>query len=326
MDKIAMVKNWLGRKGLHYIESLTEGEKEKCGTLEGLFDIFATKFRPQYNQTIKSLQFRQLHRIEGEAVDEWTGRLHMAAAECDYKEIDRQLKEQFIHSLNDKGMLGEIIKEPTIKSNDEQTTSEGVLVWVKRVEAHGAQAVILNDITETCQFDKVKIAPQSKNGQDRIMHKTTNRKPYRYCSGIHVPQQCPAYGKMCARCRKMGHYKKVCRSRKECEVHEIDVEVAQEFQDEQIEIVSIDSVCSNRNQSVITPYLDTFADKNKVEIPYKIDTGSEGNIMPLYIFKKIFKNNMLAQLKQSIKNHIRLHTYNGTSITQLGTCAVFIKF
>ena len=126
-DKIAMVKNCLGRKGLHYIESLTEGEKEKCGMLEGLFDMLAAKFRPQYNQTIKLLQFRQLYRIEGEGVDEWMGRLHMAAAECGYKEIDRQFKEQFIHSLNDKGMLGEIIKELTIKSNDEQTTSEGVL-------------------------------------------------------------------------------------------------------------------------------------------------------------------------------------------------------
>ena len=148
MDKIAMVKNWLGRKGLHYIESLTEGEKEKCGMLEGLFDTLAAKFRPQYNQTIKLLQFRQLHGIEGEGVDEWMGRLHMVAAECGYKEIDRQLKERFIHGLNDKGMLGEIIKELTIKSNDEQTTSEGVLAWVKRVEAQRAQATILNDIME----------------------------------------------------------------------------------------------------------------------------------------------------------------------------------
>ena len=49
-----MVKNWLGREGLHYIESLTEGEKERCGMLEGLVDTSA-KFRPQYNQTIKSL-------------------------------------------------------------------------------------------------------------------------------------------------------------------------------------------------------------------------------------------------------------------------------
>ena len=52
-DKIAMVKNWLGGKGLHYIESLTEGEKETRDMLEGLVDTLATKFRPQYNQTIK---------------------------------------------------------------------------------------------------------------------------------------------------------------------------------------------------------------------------------------------------------------------------------
>ena len=43
--------------------------------LEGLFDMLGAKFRPQYNQTIKSLQFRQLHRVEGEGVDEWMGRL-----------------------------------------------------------------------------------------------------------------------------------------------------------------------------------------------------------------------------------------------------------
>ena len=71
-------------------------------------------------------------------------------------------------------------------------------------------------------------------------------------------------------------------------VHEIDIEVVQESQDEQIEIVSIDSVHLNRNWSVITVSLDTFAGENKVKILYKVDTGSEGNIMPSHIFKKIF--------------------------------------
>ena len=33
-DKIALVKNWLGRKGLHYIESLTEAEEQACSTLQ----------------------------------------------------------------------------------------------------------------------------------------------------------------------------------------------------------------------------------------------------------------------------------------------------
>ena len=41
-DKIAIVMNWLGRKGLCYIESITEAEKQACNTLQGLFDMLAT--------------------------------------------------------------------------------------------------------------------------------------------------------------------------------------------------------------------------------------------------------------------------------------------
>ena len=63
-----------------------------------------------------------------------------------------------------------------------------------------------------------------------------------------------------------------------------------------------------------------------IEVPYKIDTSSEGNLLPLYIFKKLFKNMSEEQLKGSIKSNVKLKTYNGTHITQLGTCTVIIKF
>ena len=124
-DKIAMVKNWLGRKGLHYLETLMANEKEACNILEVLFDMLATKFKPQYNKTVKFLQFRKLYRLENESADEWIGRLCVAAAECNYRELDRQLKEQFIHGLNKKCMLDEIIRELTTKNNDEQVDQWG---------------------------------------------------------------------------------------------------------------------------------------------------------------------------------------------------------
>ena len=74
-DKITMVKNWLGRKGLHYLESLTGAEKHACDTLQGLFDTLDTKFKPQFNKTIKLLQFRKLYRFVGESAEEQMGRL-----------------------------------------------------------------------------------------------------------------------------------------------------------------------------------------------------------------------------------------------------------
>ena len=98
-EKIVMVKNRLGRKGLHYLESLTEVEKQACGTLQGLIDTLAKKFRPQYNETIKSLQFRQLCRHYWENTEEWMERLRVVVAECNYKELDHQLKEQFTHGM-----------------------------------------------------------------------------------------------------------------------------------------------------------------------------------------------------------------------------------
>ena len=68
-------------------------EKEACNMLDGLFDMLAIKFKPQYNETIKSLQFRKLYQLDNESVEEWMGRLHVAAVECNYREVDRQLKE-----------------------------------------------------------------------------------------------------------------------------------------------------------------------------------------------------------------------------------------
>ena len=41
------------------------------------------------------------------------GKPRIAATEYNYKEINRQLKEQFIHGLNDSAMSIEIIKEFT---------------------------------------------------------------------------------------------------------------------------------------------------------------------------------------------------------------------
>ena len=94
------------------------------------------------------------------------GRLQVAVAECNYREADRQLKEQFIHGLNDKSMLDEVIRELTAKNNNEQTTSKDVLVWAKRIKVQWAQVAILSDITKLQKFNKVKMVQKTKARQD----------------------------------------------------------------------------------------------------------------------------------------------------------------
>ena len=205
----------------------------------------------------------------------------MAAAECGYREIDRLFKEQFSHK---------IIKELTTQSNEKQTTSKGVLAWAIRVEVQWVQAAILSYIVETHQFEKVKLNPKPRNNQVRQMAGMTGqRRQCMYCGGIHMPRPCPAYGKMCTGCRKNGHFRKVCQSKRDHVVHELEVEVAQEMHDAKIETVSINSVHLSRNQSLITAYLETQVGKNSIEIQYKIDTGNKASIMPFIYSKNYLK-------------------------------------
>ena len=118
----------------------------------------------------------------------------------------------------------------------------------------------------------------------------------------------------------------MCRSKRNCAVHEVEIDMEPESQEEDTEIVSINSVYVNRKWSSIMAKLQMQVGKVSLEIPYKIDTGSEGNIMSLYIFQKLFANIGKDQLKRLVKGNIKLKMYNNAHIMQLGMCTVQIKF
>ena len=184
---------------------------------------------------------------------------------------------------------------------------------------------MLNNITETKAFVKVKKETESKNTLGREVHVATDQRwMCRYCGGSHTPTQCLAYGKTCAACGKMGHFRKVCRSKRNCAVHEVEIDMEPDSQ-EDTEIVSIILLYINRKWTLIMAKLEMQVGKTSLEIPYKIDTGSEGNVMPLYTFWKLFANISKEQLKRLGKENIKLKMYNGMHIMQLGTCKVQIK-
>ena len=71
--------------------------------------------------------------------------------------VDRQLKEQFIHGLNDTEMLGEIIWELTNVMENGAIMSANILAWAKRVEVQRAQSAVISSITKAKEFDKIKV-------------------------------------------------------------------------------------------------------------------------------------------------------------------------
>ena len=48
-----------------------------------------------------------------------------------YNKYDRRPTEQFIHGLDDEGMISEILREVSMVEDSNNTTSEWVLLWPK---------------------------------------------------------------------------------------------------------------------------------------------------------------------------------------------------
>ena len=106
---------------------------------------------------------------------------------------------------------------------------------------------------------------------------------------------------------------KKCARAEESEPYELEVEGAQEIHEDEIETIIVDLVHLNKNGSLITTKLKMQVGKNIIEIPYKIDTGSEGNIMLLYIFKNCLK----IQQKISLKNQKKVISGLGCTTKQI---------
>ena len=123
-----------------------------------------------------------------------------------------------------------------------------MLVWARRVETQRAQEVVLNTLTESRQFDKVKMSKKTKDDIPKASQSwTVQQQLCRYCRGIYQLRQCQAYGKMCVECEKVGHFRKVSHSRRSKVVNEMEQEVSQENREDEIETVSINSVYMNKN-------------------------------------------------------------------------------
>ena len=59
---------------------------------------------------------------------------------------------------------------------------------------------------------------------------------------------------------------------------------------------------------------------------FKVDTGADGNFMPISMFSKVFPRVSIDALGQTINRGVTLYAYNDTEIKQFSTCSVRLNF
>ena len=97
-------------------------------------------------------------------------------------------------------------------------------------------------------------------------------------------------GKHVQDARKLATSRQYARAERPREVNDREQIENQDEAEEDIKMASIDSTQFNKNHCVLTANIKTAAGHNKIVVVYKIDTGSDSNIMPFHLYKKLFPN------------------------------------
>ena len=338
-QKAGLIVNWIGRQCIMTLHSMNVMLDKPKTVFENLERIF----RPESNQTLSRFKFRGMKQKHGQSCDTYMSELRLSIVECRYPEIvhDELLKDQFIFGLGIKEIQDHLLGE--IKADD---SSEKCLLESRKIESKIEQRKLLG-IKTAMTYDAIH--SHSHRGRDKSRNKSSSRghsgsniRNCKYCGKSHNRGNCPAFGKKCQKCGRENHFKAVCRSgndgkrdhskprykgRKGKKFHEINEDGVMDDLTDQVQSLFYDKVYFNSiNTRMHTKINCVTPDGQVSDQTFKVDTGADGNLMPISMFSQLFPQVSLGALGKTIDKSVTLFAYNNTAIKQFGTCQVKLRF
>lgn len=170
---------------------------------------------------------------------------------------------------------------------------------------------------------------KSKPGPSKSSNTTGTGNPEcKYCGKNHRGK-CFAFNRFCSKCKQKGHYRKWCKNQEICEINESDecghcgskeLDYELDYYDQHH---SSDDDDVNYNKFVWTiinlsvnsiEWLEDISFSGKINLIFKIDTGSNGNTLNISDFKKL-ENCLKCKLEEPLSH---LWSYSGHELDILG--------
>ena len=237
--KRAMLLHYAGPKVDEIFDTLsntgTEDEYEKA------VDALNAYFQPKANPMYEVYVFRQAKQESGETLDHFVTRLRQLSKNCDFADVDKEITAQIIMHCK-----SQVLRRRAL-SKGADLSLQKLLDCGRALEASEKQAGVLEgesvNALEQKDTEKAQDTQEVNATRGRVPNKQTNYRgryrqrsqsqkskgrqrqnthnqpknststPCYFCGGNYPHQRsCPAKGKECIACHKIGHFAKVCKS------------------------------------------------------------------------------------------------------------------
>ena len=304
--KVAILLNTIGSEGVEIYNTFRfpEDKKEKY---DSVLEEFKNYCAPRKNRKYERFVFNSRSQGGEESFDHFYGDLKKLIQSCEYEtQEDTILIDRIILGTNDLKVQEKLLSIQNVTLENAVEICRNTEVTKRQLQnVRNKEEVTIDYIKKKRERFNVR----NKEGKDRVPLENKIQFQCRKCGRSHEYKKCPAYGKVCHKCGKVNHFSRECRNVKVKDVKNIlrNKISASEHED-------IDSLL---NVGTLTNKMDTIWNEvievNGESIKFKIDTGSEVNIMSLHTFKLIKSNEDQLQGTGTL-----LQAYGGTKIKPRG--------
>ncbi|UYV61448.1 hypothetical protein LAZ67_1004889 [Cordylochernes scorpioides] len=237
-----------------------------------VIECFESHFIPRRNIIYERARFNQRCQQEGEKVNEFITALHSLAEHCNFEMLhDELIRDRIVVGVRDRALSERM-------QLDTDLTLVKATLMAKQLESVKEQQ---SSLYQQDSIDQIKKMPNHIKETKRHEPKIRQFKSNQLGGSSHG---------CTSKCKKKGHYAKVCRSEA---INEINSEIA-----------FLGSVEDNSKKWIVPIKV------NNRQINFKIDTGADVNVLPLQNYYQSFQRIKLEKSDKILQgpNGIPLET------------------
>ena len=186
----AKTESQYGNERLH--EQLRKAFREYCS--------------PQKNVTYERHKFNIRNQTENESIDQYVTELRTLASTCKFENLkDGLIRDRVIWGIRNQALKERLLREASLTLKSAVNICRAAEALTDSPHAN---------IDELNQSVKQSYQHRNYSAQQRNESSTGRLFNCGNCGQQHAAKSCPAYGKRCNNCHKIGHFAKLCRSTK----------------------------------------------------------------------------------------------------------------
>ncbi|GBM97684.1 Uncharacterized protein K02A2.6 [Araneus ventricosus] len=309
--KIAILLNLLGDEGTDIFNTFKSENGKSIEKFDDILEMFTNYCIPRRNVVFERFKFFSCSQQEGQQVDNYLTELKTLASTCDFGDQEEGLiRDRVVLGIRDMSLQERLLRESDLtlkKAAEFLRASEASKHQIESVKS----ASKVHEIQKNRDKNSKGTASYTKNSASDTVFNCQK------CGKEHKKLKCPAYGKICSKCKRKNHFAAVCRTVKKNyrSVNNLENDNSSNsgmnlFIDSVTEQVNNDMLIVNSLDSMWLKKIDV--ENNMIE--FKLDTGAEINVLPLSVYKS-----MCLPLKCTLsKTNITLVSYGNFKLNPEG--------